>query len=972
MSWNGTNPVTVGAATKKDHYDRVFDNASELRTGGIAMTSQAAGDIVYAISATQLGRLASVAAGQVLVSGASAPSWSATPVLTAVVFEAASTSGVRLDLESGVLAVREGDDSAYAGIKASTAEFSGSVTIANVNATNELYFTGADFTNILSTSTSGMQIGTTGAAYFQLLTNGVERLLISSAGASSFSGTLAWGGGSAITSSDSVALLADNETVTGSWTFANSISQTSTGTARINRDTTHATNAVDTRITRSGVAYWLYGMGAWSGDNFDWQDGAALIARFARTTGNTYLKGTLEWGGGAAITSSDHVAVLADNETVTGSWTFTNDTVIGAEIYRSANDSYARLSGGNSAGAGANLILFGATHATNASKVQLNGSAGITLTGATSVSSTLAWGGGSAISSSSNVALLNGSNTFTGGDQTVSAAVAGGVRFKVANTSNSTSAFASIDLTNDATDPLGFIQAYSSTYTASGYINAAGVAFGAQGAGGLVLAATHASGDVEIWSRNTLAATFGASQAATFASTVRANGHVSLNAAASSWSTGNAFEAATGAALWGDGVNSYMTANYYYNAGDKFAGTGYAGYMSVIGADGSVRWYLSSASGTAGAAATMVESMRLLQTGDVAIRSGAKIRMDGTAGTGDTYLTEVSANQLRTVVGGVSTWDYLATGTYTYQDLVLSSTFKLRYDSSLSGDTYTYESAANTLVDVVGGTPTFERTAGAVKVLGAEAADAKLLLVADEGDDDGDTWGIYALTDGRVGFYKNAASPLLQFRMAPANDTTHINNGPRFWAMDGAWGTGAITGASVRVGRNSSGSGAAGWIDFVDKSGVTNAVWCDGTGDLRIGTAAPTESGSVSDTSGTVVGDQTSMRSAKNIHREFTDYSGALDTICSTRLWEFDFKSGSYGGQMFVGLTLGDDPSVDANVFGKDRDADNPWGKSLNEITLHGYELAAIRELNARLVAQAREMAETRARISELEARYAS
>lgn len=26
MAWNATNPVTVGAATKKDHYDRVFDN----------------------------------------------------------------------------------------------------------------------------------------------------------------------------------------------------------------------------------------------------------------------------------------------------------------------------------------------------------------------------------------------------------------------------------------------------------------------------------------------------------------------------------------------------------------------------------------------------------------------------------------------------------------------------------------------------------------------------------------------------------------------------------------------------------------------------------------------------------------------------------------------------------------------------------------------------------------------------------
>ncbi len=32
MSWNGTNPVVVGAATKKDHYDRAFDDLLLLKT----------------------------------------------------------------------------------------------------------------------------------------------------------------------------------------------------------------------------------------------------------------------------------------------------------------------------------------------------------------------------------------------------------------------------------------------------------------------------------------------------------------------------------------------------------------------------------------------------------------------------------------------------------------------------------------------------------------------------------------------------------------------------------------------------------------------------------------------------------------------------------------------------------------------------------------------------------------------------
>lgn len=51
---------------------------------------------------------------------------------TALIVGTADTSGVRLDLESGVLAVREGDDSAYASVKALTLE---STTTATVGTT---------------------------------------------------------------------------------------------------------------------------------------------------------------------------------------------------------------------------------------------------------------------------------------------------------------------------------------------------------------------------------------------------------------------------------------------------------------------------------------------------------------------------------------------------------------------------------------------------------------------------------------------------------------------------------------------------------------------------------------------------------------------------------------------------------------------------------------------------------------------
>lgn len=61
MAFNATNPVSVGLATKADHYNRVFDNTLELRTGGIAIASQAALDFLHASSATQLARVAAVA-----------------------------------------------------------------------------------------------------------------------------------------------------------------------------------------------------------------------------------------------------------------------------------------------------------------------------------------------------------------------------------------------------------------------------------------------------------------------------------------------------------------------------------------------------------------------------------------------------------------------------------------------------------------------------------------------------------------------------------------------------------------------------------------------------------------------------------------------------------------------------------------------------------------------------------------------
>jgi len=59
---------------------------------------------------------------------------------------------------------------------------SGTLSLPNANATNEISFTGTEFTNVLSATTSGFQLGTTGAGYLSFLTNNTDRMRIDSNG----------------------------------------------------------------------------------------------------------------------------------------------------------------------------------------------------------------------------------------------------------------------------------------------------------------------------------------------------------------------------------------------------------------------------------------------------------------------------------------------------------------------------------------------------------------------------------------------------------------------------------------------------------------------------------------------------------------------------------------------------------------------------------------------------------------------
>ena len=75
-----------------DWNKNTVDNPIALRTGAIAIASQAANDVIYASSATHLARLAAGTSGEVLTTqgAGSAPIWAAAEGLNMIQIEALS------------------------------------------------------------------------------------------------------------------------------------------------------------------------------------------------------------------------------------------------------------------------------------------------------------------------------------------------------------------------------------------------------------------------------------------------------------------------------------------------------------------------------------------------------------------------------------------------------------------------------------------------------------------------------------------------------------------------------------------------------------------------------------------------------------------------------------------------------------------------------------------------------------------
>jgi len=184
---------------------------------------------------------------------------------------------------------------------------------------------------------------------------------------------------------------------------------------------------------------------------------------------------------------------------------------------------------------------------------------------------------------------------------------------------------------------------------------------------------------------------------------ITAAGNVGIGVTPKTFTSGKAVEiGAAGNIAWGNGGGDmFVASNLYYNADFKYAATN--AIAAVRLQDGIIK-FLTAPSGTADTTATLTERFRVLNGGNIAIGATARLYLDGVAGTGDTYITEVAANNIRVVSGGANVVSFGVASTDAtefFGDVRLQATKKLYLDSG--GDTYLEEYGANEVRLTVGG-----------------------------------------------------------------------------------------------------------------------------------------------------------------------------------------------------------------------------------------------------------------------------
>lgn len=643
------------------------------------------------------------------------------------------------------------------------------------------------------------------------------------------------------------------------------------------------------------------------------------------TFGAGNITGILE----ANITDGSILARLAANETVSGLWSFTNTGVT------TFSGRIEMMDSSNSGDWQVQIINTNNSFGTALLRTEYTGSAGPTTyshisarepsgsevfnvrgDGRVVAAGTMAFGGGSAISSSSNVALLNAVNAFSNTAGTLATWTrtgSTGVFLGVADSASS--AFWGVTNGTYSVQTSGGGFSDKLTISAAGDV---GIPVGLLTVSGFGTHSFTAGGTTDnlLRVRNT-------SSSGTTARAVMQIGNDGYDAA------GQFFVLSSTYATVGPEIANAVILRSLTPAGLVLAAQDASGDVRIWSRNALALAFGASQAATFTGSVTMPYGLVTAGAGSVyfdIVRSAVDVNIAYrvNSGTQEWYAG---------LMGGSSSTD----GAYRiYNGTAGTARFALSTGGNLS-------ITGNYLAGASGSTFTTD-----LKVLGAEAGSATIYLWPDEGDNPADKWDITAVDESY--FRINGGNGNMRFNIngdAFAFATTTGGSGVSFQLNSGAeryinvsesdnGDGGSSAGNYIRLGNNTNATNtAAGYVVFVEKDGTQQNVWADNTGVMRVNTTRPLNG---FDTAGTVIGTQTSQRSTKNIYGEFIDYAGALSTILATPLFDFDYKSGSYNGQRFVGITTDDSPA-----FGMDD------GRSFNPVTAFGYTVAAFKEIERRL-----------------------
>ncbi|MEI7498356.1 MAG: tail fiber domain-containing protein [Candidatus Falkowbacteria bacterium] len=151
-------------------------------------------------------------------------------------------------------------------------------------------------------------------------------------------------------------------------------------------------------------------------------------------------------------------------------------------------------------------------------------------------------------------------------------------------------------------------------------------------------------------------------------------------------------------------------------------------------------------------------------------------------------------------------------------------------------------------------------------------------------------------------------------------------------------GVGAA-GQFLRIGNNNNATGGAGSLILTTRTGTNEYLWVDNAGLARI--IASTPPTNANDTSGTVIGAQTSLRDFKQDITEYTDYDQALAQIINVPLHYFRYKNevSGYGASS---------PLAKSHIgfIADEVSSDFMWGNAIDQVSINGLLMGSVKSIN--------------------------